>query len=52
MTPYYDDGTCTIYHGYVLDVLAGLETPVDAVVTDPPYASGARLEAHKAGAAG
>jgi site-specific DNA-methyltransferase (adenine-specific) len=47
MRPYYDDGTCVIYHGDCLDVLADMETPVDAVVTDPPYASGTRLEAQK-----
>ena len=45
--PYYEDDFATIYHGDVLDVLADFETPVDAVVTDPPYASGTRLEAHK-----
>lgn len=47
MTPYYDDGRHTIYHGDCLDVLAELEISVDAVVTDPPYASGTRLEAQK-----
>lgn len=46
-TPFFDDGQSVIYHGDVLDVLAELETPVDAVLTDPPYASGTRLEAHK-----
>jgi DNA modification methylase len=46
-TPYYQDDFATIYHGDVLEVLATIETPVDAVVTDPPYASGTRLEAHK-----
>lgn len=47
MKPYYDDGTCVIYHGDVLDVLAEWDAPVDAVLIDPPYASGTRLEAHK-----
>jgi DNA modification methylase len=47
VTTYYDDGTCVIYHGDTLDVLASLTEPVAAVVTDPPYASGTRLEAHK-----
>lgn len=48
MTPYYDDGDCTIYHGDALEVLAALaEVPIDAVVTDPPYASGSRTEASK-----
>ena len=47
MTPYYDDGQAVIYHGDVLDVLASFESSVDAVVTDPPYSSGTRMEAHK-----
>lgn len=45
--PYYSDDAVTIYHGDVLDVLAEMATPVDAVITDPPYASGTRLEAQK-----
>jgi hypothetical protein len=47
MNPYYDRDGITIYHGDCLDVLADLEIPVDAVVTDPPYASGSRTEAGK-----
>jgi site-specific DNA-methyltransferase (adenine-specific) len=35
--PYYDDGTCVIYHGDCRDVLPQLEA-VDHVITDPPYA--------------
>lgn len=34
--PYYDDGTCVIYHGRCEDVLPSLEC-VDVVVTSPPY---------------
>ena len=45
--PYYDDGTVTVYCADALDVIAELDTPVDAVVTDPPYASGTRTEASK-----
>lgn len=45
-TPYYQDDHVTIYHGDCLDVLAEVG-PVDAVVMDPPYASGSRLEAAK-----
>jgi DNA modification methylase len=38
MTPYYDDGTCTIYHGDCRDVLPRLgQSTVDLIVTDPPY---------------
>ena len=47
MTPYYEDGQVVIYHGDVLEVLASIENSVDAVITDPPYASGTRMEAHK-----
>jgi site-specific DNA-methyltransferase (adenine-specific) len=45
--PYYQDESVTIYHGDTLDLLADMTLPVDAVVTDPPYASGSRLEASK-----
>jgi DNA modification methylase len=47
MKPYYDDGTVTIYHGDALEVIDSLDLAVDAVVTDPPYASGTRMEAAK-----
>jgi site-specific DNA-methyltransferase (adenine-specific) len=39
ITPYYDDGQITIYHGDCLEVLPEL-SGVAAVVTDPPYSSG------------
>ncbi len=47
MTPYYDEDAITIYHGDALDVIAELSIDVDAVITDPPYASGTRHEASK-----
>ncbi len=47
MNPYYADDAVTIYHADALDWLADANYPVDAVVTDPPYASGSRLEASK-----
>jgi site-specific DNA-methyltransferase (adenine-specific) len=47
VNPYYDHAGITIYHGDVLDVLTDLDVAVDAVVTDPPYASGTRHEASK-----
>jgi DNA modification methylase len=38
MTPYYDDGTCVIYHGDCRDILPTLDIgPEAALVTDPPY---------------
>jgi DNA modification methylase len=45
--PYYADDRVAIYHGDALDVLSELVITIDAVVTDPPYASGTRLEAQK-----
>lgn len=36
MTPYYDHGGITIYHGDCREVLPTLE-PMDLVLTDPPY---------------
>jgi site-specific DNA-methyltransferase (adenine-specific) len=36
--PYYDDGTCTIYHGDCRELLPNIEA--GAVVTDPPYGAG------------
>lgn len=35
MTPYYDDGQVTVYHGDCREVLPALT--FDAIVTDPPY---------------
>jgi site-specific DNA-methyltransferase (adenine-specific) len=41
VTPYYDDGTCIIYHGEALHVLSQLEpSSCDVLLTDPPYSSG------------
>ena len=45
--PYYDQDGVTIYHGDCLDVLADLDVSIDAVVMDPPYASGTRKEMGK-----
>ena len=47
MTPYYDDGTVTIYHGDCRDILPGLST--DLVLTDPPYGISADASAASAG---
>jgi len=46
MKPYYDHNGITIYHGDCLEILPELD-PVDLVLTDPPYASGARNDANK-----
>ena len=45
MKPYYQDDWATIYHGDCREVLPLVE--FDAVVTDPPYSSGARRDAEK-----
>jgi DNA modification methylase len=37
--PYYDDGTCVIYHGDCREIIDGLE--FDLIVTDPPYPNNA-----------
>lgn len=39
MTPYYERGGITIYHGDALDVIPNL-AGIAGVVTDPPYSSG------------
>lgn len=36
MTPYYQDSSCTIYHGDCREVLHRLDH-VEAIVTDPPF---------------
>jgi site-specific DNA-methyltransferase (adenine-specific) len=41
VTPYYEDGACTIYHGEACAVLSELpEASCDVLLTDPPYSSG------------
>jgi site-specific DNA-methyltransferase (adenine-specific) len=47
MKPYYEDDAVTIYHGDTLNVLAEIGMSIDAVVTDPPYASGTRNETQR-----
>lgn len=38
VTPYYQRGNITLYHGQFQDVMAGLpEGSVEAVIADPPY---------------
>ena len=39
MTPYYESGGITIYHGDCREIMPGLKA--DEVVTDPPYGMGA-----------
>ena len=40
MTPYYEHGGITIYHGDCREVLPQLHEFVDAVIADPPYGIG------------
>ena len=44
-------GDATLYLGDCLEILPGLD-PVDAVITDPPYSSGARASADVVGRGG
>jgi site-specific DNA-methyltransferase (adenine-specific) len=37
LTPYYDDGVCTIYLGDCREVLPALDVRPDLVLADPPY---------------
>lgn len=47
MTPYYDEGGITIYHGDCFDILHDL-SGIGAVVTDPPYSSGGAFRGDRA----
>jgi DNA modification methylase len=47
LVPYYQDEWTTIYHGDCLNILAEMEQSIDAVVMDPPFASGTRKEMGK-----
>jgi DNA modification methylase len=48
VTPYYDDGTCVIYHGDTVGTLASLSLEnLAAILTDPPYSSGNLPESMK-----
>lgn len=47
LTPYYDDGTTTIYQGDALAVVPALDELVDVVIADPPYSSGGRTSSER-----
>lgn len=48
MMPYYEQDGITIYHGDCRDVFPSLgNRSVDLLLTDPPYASGARRDSEK-----
>ena len=46
MKAYYERNGITIYHGDCLETLPNV-SDFDTVITDPPYASGARRDADK-----
>lgn len=46
LTPYYDHGGITIYHGDCRDVLPRLSARADLVLTDPPYAVSVKGAVH------
>lgn len=46
MTPYYDDGTCVIYHGDALDIVRTLGVDTDLLLVDPPYNVGCAYDIH------
>lgn len=46
MKPYFEEDGITIYHGDCREILPSLRK-VDLVLTDPPYASGARNDANR-----
>jgi DNA modification methylase len=51
MNPHWSSDRAVVYHGDGLSVLEGLEdASVDAVITDPPYCSGAVSEASRTAA--
>lgn len=45
MTPYYDEGGITIYHGRCETIVPQLD-PIDLVFTSPPYNKGADGDDH------
>lgn len=48
MRPYFDDGSCVIYHGDSLSILSEMQTgALGGVVTDPPYSSGGMFRADR-----
>jgi DNA modification methylase len=49
VTPYYDHGGITIYHGDCRDVLPSLDAQPDLVLTDPPYGVGERTDRRSKG---
>jgi DNA modification methylase len=48
MQPYYVDGSVTLYHGDCLELVETCSLPpIDCVLTDPPYCSGAHESARR-----
>ena len=52
VTPYYDDGTCVIYHGDCRDILPTLGVTPALVLADPPYGVNERTDRASKGRGG
>ena len=48
MRPYYDEDGIQIYHGDVFEIIEAA-SPVDAIITDPPYSSGGLFRGDRTG---
>jgi site-specific DNA-methyltransferase (adenine-specific) len=47
LKPYYEDSSCTIYHGDSRNILPSLNGVADLILADPPYSSGGMYRADR-----